>query len=173
MFGRALQVLLIGRKPGDSMLERLLRKRGCHCCFASSYDEAISCLRDRRIELILSPMTLRHTSMYGLMNLLSKSDVTLCYWIAVENDCWWLPAIQRGEPRFGTCALRSEEFARRLNKILDELSSTLERPGKRRTPAVEATPILGDSHRELVVMRPSEAAPHIASLATHSHRKAG
>jgi hypothetical protein len=173
MLGREIKVLLIGRKPSDSSLEGRLRKCGCHCCSASSYDEASSLLRAERFDLVLSPMTLRHTSMYGLMELLDGSDVTLCYWQAVEIGCWWLPAIERGKSCFGTCALRSGDFAAVLDKIIDGLSWDAQGPQPPHLPASNLLQKPQATHYELVVIRSPQAAKHTVNLATASRKEAG
>lgn len=173
MFASEPKVLLIGRKPGDSSLEGRLRKRGCQCRFASSYDEASALLMSQGFQLVLSPTTLRNTTMFGLMKLLDGSDTTLCYWQAVEKGCWWLPAVERGKRCLGTSALRSEEFATALDKIIDGLSSNAEGPRKPQVSAADPLPRPHELLYELMAMRTPQATVHAMDLAAASRKAAG
>lgn len=78
-------VLLVGVKsPGSSHLANYLRKRNCHCEFASSCQEACSLLQSRQFDMVLSPMRLHDASLFPLVELLERSDVSLFYSCPVE-----------------------------------------------------------------------------------------
>jgi hypothetical protein len=113
------RILLIGERPQDSShLAKRLHARGCRCEFATSYQQARVLLRGRQFDLVLSPTRLKKASLLPLIDLLEGSAVTLFYSHAVEQGCWWLPALRRGERCFGSNALRPAEFARELDETI-------------------------------------------------------
>ena len=92
---RRPKALLIGESPqGSSHLAKRLQERGCECEFAVSYQEARSLLGAQHFDLVLSPMRLRDVSLFPLICLLDRSNITLFYFHAVEDGCWWLPALR-------------------------------------------------------------------------------
>ena len=105
------RALLIGESPqGSSHLAKRLQERGCECEFAVSCEEARSSLGTKRFDLALSPMRLRGVSLFPLICSLDESNITLFYFHAVEDGCWWLPALRHGQHCFGSSALRPSEF---------------------------------------------------------------
>ena len=95
---RILKALLIGENPqGSSHSATRLQRRGCECSFATSYPEACASLRGQGFEVVLSPTRLRGVTVFPLIDLLEGSEVTLFYSHAVEQGCWWLPALRHGE----------------------------------------------------------------------------
>lgn len=111
MESRRPKALLVGENPQDSShLEDYLQGQGCECDFAASYEEACLQLRADEFDLVLSPMRLRNGSLFPMIRLLSGSRIKLFYYQAVQDGCWWLPALRDGDNCFGSCALRSGEF---------------------------------------------------------------
>jgi DNA-binding NtrC family response regulator len=141
------RVLLVGENPqGCSYLALRLQEWGCHCEFAASYPEACSLLRLQHFDLVLSPMRLRDKSLFPLIDLLDGSGVTLFFFHAVEQGCWWLPSLRRGEKCFGSSALRPSEFVTALDEAIGEIRRTLQRPGNTeqssvRQPSITLTPL--------------------------------
>jgi len=120
---RRAKVLLVGENAqGSSYLAKRLQGRGCECEFALSYQEACWLLRAQDFDLVLSPMRLRDDSLFALIGLLDGSGITLFYSHAVENGCWWLPALRRGQECFGSSALRPSEFVAALEEAIEEIS---------------------------------------------------
>jgi PleD family two-component response regulator len=118
---RELRALLIGENSqGSSHLVKLLEEHGCKCRFVTSYHEAFSQLGVEDFGLVLSPMSLRDGNVFPLANLLEGSNTTLFYFQAVEESCWWLPALRSGQKCFGSSALRPSEFIASLPQILEE-----------------------------------------------------
>ena len=116
------KTLLIGENPqGSSYLATRLRGQGCECTFATSYQEACSSLRSQSFELVLSPMRLRGFTVFPLIDLLAGYRITLFYSHAVEQGCWWLPALRHGEKCFGSSALRPSEFVSVLDEVIAEI----------------------------------------------------
>jgi len=127
MFTRVPRALLVGENPeGSSYLANRLQDRGFQCEFASSSQEAASLIRTHGFDLVLSPMRLRNISLLPLIDLFDGSSVTLFYFHAVEEGCWWLPAVRRGERCFGSSALRPNEFVSALEAAMNE--ARLDRP---------------------------------------------
>ena len=115
------QVLLIGsavRSAGQ--LADWLRSRGCTFHLAHSFAEAKPLLRAASFDLVLCEAELFDATVHDVIALLDGSPTTLFYWLAVQDSCWWLPALERGEPRWGTPALRPHEFSETLDQLLDE-----------------------------------------------------
>lgn len=118
---RQLRALLIGENSqGFSHLVKRLEEHGCKCRFVTSYQEASSQLGVEDFDLVLSPISLRDGSVFPLADLLEGSGTTLFYFQAVEESCWWLPALRSGQKCFGSSALRPSEFIASLPRILDE-----------------------------------------------------
>ena len=116
------RALLIGENSqGPSYLIKRLEGYGCVCGFATSYQEACSLLKLQRFDLVLSPMRLRDSSLFPLVRQLEGSQITLFYFQAVEEGCWWLPALRSGRNCFGSCALRPNEFVTSLEQIMGEI----------------------------------------------------
>jgi DNA-binding NtrC family response regulator len=131
------RVLLIGENSqGSSYLTKRLEGRGCDCRFATSYSEACALLQAEHFDLVLSPMRLRNASVFPLMDLLAGSSMSVFYSHAVEEGCWWLPALRRGQRCFGSSALRPSEFVIVLDEVIEEIGlgkpSTL--PSSRKEP---------------------------------------
>ena len=116
---RRPKALLIGEThQGSSYLARHLQERSCECECASSYQEACWLLRTQDFDLVLSPMRLRDGSLFPLIALLDGSGITLFFSHAVEDSCWWLPALRHGQNCFGSSALRPSEFAAALDEAI-------------------------------------------------------
>ena len=112
--------LLVGERwQTSSPLAIYLEKHGYRCEFAKSYDAAHRVVSHQRVDVVLSPLHLSDRSVFELLRLLEGTVTTLFYFLAVEDGCWWLPALRRGQNCFGCSALRSTEFVPMLDKILD------------------------------------------------------
>lgn len=112
--------LLIGESSqGCSHLAKRLEKNGYRCLFVASQEEAEALLGVQPFDLVLSPLRVREESFFPLIQVLEGSHTTLYFFQAVEEGCWWLPALQRGRRCFGTNALRPSEFIASLDKLRD------------------------------------------------------
>lgn len=124
MKSKRIQVLVIGecaRTP--SHLAKRVEECGCACEFADTFHEALMLLECHNFDLLLSPVKMGESSMLPLMKMLRGSRSTAFYYQVVEDGCWWLPAISRGQVCFGQNALRPSEFIPILDKTIDELRS--------------------------------------------------
>jgi len=121
---KTLQVLLIAGSPmGMSFLAARLTKWACEIHFASSCQEANAFLSTQKYDLVLSELRLRDGSAYPLADLLLGSDTTLVYSYAVENSCWWLPAVKNGRSCWGSLAMQPSEIIGFLDGTIKEIRS--------------------------------------------------
>jgi hypothetical protein len=104
-----------------SCLARRLEGQGCSCSFARSYREACSSLGNQDFDLVLSPLRLRGVTLFPLIDLLAGSRITLFYSHPVEQGCWWLPGLRRGQKCFGSAAFRPSEFVSVLDDVIVEV----------------------------------------------------
>lgn len=126
MQGKSPKALLVGENSyTPSTLTNCLKQRGFECEFASSGQQALSMARVHDFDLVLSPIRLGGTSLLSLMDLFTGSGVTMFYFQAVENGCWWLPAMRRGKRCFGSFAYRTDEFAPALEEAIEEVGPTV------------------------------------------------
>lgn len=124
MEGRRPQVLLAGETTSDALvLAENLERWACDLHVATTFEEACALLTERPCDLVLSDIRLADGSAYPLVTMLVGSNATLFFFQPVREGCWWLPAVLRGEYRWGAPALRPAEFARTLERILDELTA--------------------------------------------------
>jgi hypothetical protein len=116
------KVLLIreGRMTWSPLTDRLGESE-CECCFAVSVREVDELLGKHDFDLVLAPLRLKSDSLYPLIGLLEGSRSTLFYSQAVEDGCWWLPALWRGLNCFGAPAFRPAEFATVLDATLKDI----------------------------------------------------
>ena len=148
-------VLLIAEgAQGSSYLASRLDKRGCECSFALSCQEAFLIRRDRKVDLVLSPTSLREGALHSVINLLEESDTTVFYSHVVERGCWWLPALWRGEKCFGSSALRPSEFVPLLDQTIKDIQSD--------APAAPESRPLPVSRADVFVMSPFTVAGGIS-----------
>jgi DNA-binding NtrC family response regulator len=121
---RMVKALVIGNGAGaPSSLVRHLEERNCSCELGESYAQAGMLLESRKYDLVLSPMRIGSSSMVNLMNVLKGTSTTVFYFVAMEQGCWWLPAMSHGEFSFGGNAYRPNEFLPILDRAIEELRS--------------------------------------------------
>ena len=117
-------VLLIGscaRK--SSLLGRHLLKRGCNLSFATCKEEAIDLLQRRHFDVVLGEFVLPDGTAYELTAPFLGTDTTMFFSYAVENSCWWIPAMFQGQDRLQEAAMAPKEFTVLLDEILSKKSS--------------------------------------------------
>jgi hypothetical protein len=78
-------------------------------------------LDQRTFDLVLGPVRLESDSLYPLIDRLEGTGTTLFYSLGVEDGCWWLPALRRGENCFGEPAIHSSAFMGVLEKAIHEI----------------------------------------------------
>lgn len=117
MYAATARVLLVGENEiGFSSLLHRLEKNGCQCRFTTSCFEGARLVVDSSFDLVLCG-----GQMNGSQDLISAvlgSTSTLFRYVLVEDGCWWVPAVLRGELCTGALALRPSEFAKALDTIV-------------------------------------------------------
>ena len=124
-------VLLLGESPKSShLLQKSLERRHCRCLAAQSYDEAHRLLREETPEIILSTIPPQPGAISSLTEQLEGTKASFYYAYPVENGCWWMPALHRGERCFGAPAMRPAKFAGLLDQVVEEIRADRERERK-------------------------------------------
>jgi hypothetical protein len=151
-----------------SCLARRLEGQGCSCSFVRSYREARSSLGNQDFDLVLSPLRLRGVTLFPLVDLLEGSKVTLFYSYPVEQGCWWLPALRRGQKCFGSAAFRPSEFVSMLDEVIVQVWADWHAIGNLQKPAQQSarsvlTVFTSRNESALLPARPrsSELARHM------------
>jgi hypothetical protein len=75
-------------------------------------------VRKGAYDLILLDSTVSPEQRRQLASELIGSGVSVFYTFPVENGCWWLPTLRRGQDCHGTPAFRRNEFPFELERIL-------------------------------------------------------
>jgi hypothetical protein len=129
-----VRVLLIGEtKDGSSYLRAQLESRGCSCCFGRSTEESVALFDRHSFHLILSTSPLDYGDPY--LTELADSNCTVYYSRVVENGCWWLPLVRRGQRCWSAPALRPSEFVGVLDHLVKEIGINAERVNELETRA--------------------------------------
>jgi hypothetical protein len=114
--------LLIGQNLHNARaLTYRLHRWGFRCHFVNNMQAALELLSSHPVNLVLSNTHLSDGTGFGLLVALDGLPVTAFLCLPVENDCFWLPAIDGGKDCLGLAALRPTEFAR----VLDEMARCL------------------------------------------------
>ncbi len=122
MCGPILRVLRVTRPSADMRGCFPGRFRELECAYetAHSFDEAVALLREAPFDLVLSDLDLPDGKGSRLIPCLLGTEASLFFSVEVEDGCWWLPGVVRGEGHWGAEALRPPEFLRLLDSILVE-----------------------------------------------------
>ena len=127
MDAKKIEVLLIRKsRNAYSPLTDRLERSGCACRLATSNKTVGVLLDNHRFDLVLSPVRVNSDSFYPLIGLLDGSHTTLFFSHAVQDGCWWLPALWRGFNCFGAPAYRPGEFVTVLDKTIEEIQSRMQ-----------------------------------------------
>jgi len=122
MSSELVNVLLISeRAEGASFLRQRLTQRGCECYVATSSAQAARLFAGHEFDLVLCTSWMQ--GMNTLISVLIGSGASLFRSVAVEDSCWWMPAVRYGEECVGAPALRASEFKVALDRIVEEIKS--------------------------------------------------
>jgi hypothetical protein len=114
--------LVVGKEERDySGLNNQLRDWGCECESVMSCKDALEALQKKWFKVILSSVRLRDGSAYKLIPFASEKSNWLFAWYPVNNGCWWIPLVERGNECTGASALWTTDFAKLLRQILLDL----------------------------------------------------
>lgn len=124
MSSRPATVLLVHAEPRNLRRVRtFFEKRGCSIFVAASIAEALRSLQERRFDLVLCEFMLPDGTVYKLVPPLRGTRTTMFFSSAVEDGCWWLQAIHKGEDKSSRPGLRPAQFAELLEEILLDIAS--------------------------------------------------
>jgi len=113
-------LLIVESRYSLSVCRPLLVKVGCTCHFAESRKEIDHILARTRLDIVLSLNP--QGSLAELTALLAGSCSSMFYRLPVEEGCWWLPALRKGERCLGAPAFRSNEFTRAIAEIVRSIT---------------------------------------------------
>jgi hypothetical protein len=114
-------VLLVGRsRSWGVLLLKYLEKFGSEFSFASPQAVTLEFVKNGDYILILLDTTVPKQLRWDLSAELAGSEVSLFYTFPVEEGCWWLPALRRGQNCHGAPAFRRNEFPLELKRILHD-----------------------------------------------------
>jgi hypothetical protein len=96
------EVFLVGQsfQSAHSLTDRL-QWWGFRCHLASNIRAASDLLSSRPVDLVPSNTHLSDGTGFGLLGTLAGLPVTAFLCLPVENDCFWLPAIDAGKECLG------------------------------------------------------------------------
>jgi len=134
---RATVLIVAETATSFGSLSNRLEACGCQCSYAGCYSEAARLLREKGFDLVLCADN--RDGVTALVTHLIGSTTSVFRAHAVEDGCWWLPTLRRGEECLGTPALRSSEFARALEHIVETIRCSPERTGALPVPVEEFT----------------------------------
>ncbi|MGH9860675.1 MAG: hypothetical protein ACRD5F_11685 [Candidatus Acidiferrales bacterium] len=122
MAAEALRVLVVEDGCDSSgILSQRLEDAGSVCRRARSIAHARGLLTGETFDLVLSSMRLPDGSARLLIPLLIDSEASLFCAQAMNDGCWWLPAVYRGRNCWGMAnPMRSEEFAFLLEELAQQ-----------------------------------------------------
>ena len=100
------------------MVLRSLEKFDCEWSFVSPQIVTAEYVRKGAYNLILLDSTVSPEQRKQLASELIGSKASIFYTFPVENGCWWLPTLRRGQDCHGAPAFRRNEFPFELERIL-------------------------------------------------------
>jgi len=112
-------VLLVGRNGswGKLVLKSLVKFES-DLSFVAPQLVTTEYVKKGAYNLILLDTTVSPEQRRQLASELLGSNVSIFYTFPVENGCWWLPTLRRGQDCHGTPAFRRNEFPLELERIL-------------------------------------------------------
>ena len=112
-------VLLVGRNGSwGTLVLKSLEKFGSELSFVAPQTVTSKYVRNGGYNLILLDSTVSPEQRRQLASELIGSEASIFYTFPVENGCWWLPTLRRGQDCHGTPAFRRNEFPFELERIL-------------------------------------------------------
>jgi hypothetical protein len=113
-------VLLVGRNGswGTTVLKSLA-KFGSKTYFVAQDAVTSKTVTQGAFDLVLLDSTVSPEQRRQIASQLVGSETSVFYTFPVENGCWWLPALRRGQDCHGDPAFRRKEFAEELERMLD------------------------------------------------------
>lgn len=110
---------MVGQKTSwGAPLQSTLKDLGCDFSFAASLRVTGEFVRKKSYAVLLLdstvPPALRRELAAGMVG----SRASIFQLFPVENDCWWLPVLLKGEDCFGSPGFRTKELPSELTRVL-------------------------------------------------------
>jgi len=117
-----VNVLLVGgTNIGFSPLSESLEKSGYHCEFVATCLDGARLVARASFDLVLCSG--RTKGFQLLLSAARRSSASLFRYLLVEDGCWWVPTVLRGESCTRAPAFRDAEFANALDTMVKEVKS--------------------------------------------------
>jgi hypothetical protein len=114
-------VLLVGRNGSwGTMVLKSLEKLSAELTFAAPQTVTAEHVKKSAFNIILLDSTVSPEQRRQLAYELAGSSISIFYSFPVENGCWWLPTLRRGQDCHGAPAFRRSEFPHELERILQD-----------------------------------------------------
>lgn len=128
---RQAGVLFVGEYPAlSASMTRMLTSMGCEIRYARCCEEALGALQQRRFPVVLSKANLTDGSARKLIPAMQTSESWLFLSFPVEDGCWWIPVMQKGQLCMDAVALHSREFSQSLLKIVKTITAAPQEPNQ-------------------------------------------
>jgi hypothetical protein len=113
-------VLLVGRNGswGTTVLKSLT-KFSSKTSFVAQDAVTSKTVTQGGFDLVLLDSTVSPEQRRQITSELVGSGTSVFYTFPVENGCWWLPVLRRGQDCHGAPAFRRKEFPAELERMLD------------------------------------------------------
>jgi CheY-like chemotaxis protein len=119
---RPVKVLLVGGSSvGFSPLSEQLERSGYQCRFVATCLDGARLIARASFDLILCSGRMRGFQL--LLSAVRRSSASLFRYLLVEDGCWWVPTVLRGEDCSRVPAFRDTEFASALDTMANEIKS--------------------------------------------------
>lgn len=116
----SIEILLLGEHVDrPSYFSHWVEHRGYRCWFARSTQDGLALLDRHMFRLILSTQPIHLTD--PMIAQVGGSDCSVFYSYPVEDGCWWLPLVHRGQKCLGAPALRPSELVKALDEMVSEI----------------------------------------------------
>ena len=114
--GRPVRVLLVGGSSvGFSPLSEQLERSGYQCRFVSTCLDGARLIARASFDLVLCSGRMKGFQL--LLSAVRRSSASLLRYLLVEDGCWWVPTVLRGEDCSRAPACRDTEFASALDTM--------------------------------------------------------
>ncbi len=108
-------LLVLESATGPSFLLERLTNSGCECELASCCVDAARRITQTPFDIVLCSERTKDFS--SLLNAVLSSSASVFRYLLVDDGCWWIPAVCRGEPCSDAPALRDSEFSEALGQM--------------------------------------------------------
>jgi hypothetical protein len=117
-----VRVLLVGGSNiGFSLLSERLEKSGYHCEFVATCLDGARLIARASFDFVLCSGGTKGFQL--LLSAARRSSASLFRYLLVEDGCWWVPTVLRGESCTRAPAFRDAEFANALDTMVKEVKS--------------------------------------------------